>query len=135
MPSIRKTAARLYSDGHLWLEPSEDGYYVGLTQLALEELGEINFIELPTVGAVIHKDDVLFVLESNKASGDFVSAVDGVVAEVNQKLAKNLQPLNASPEEMGWLCKLTQVSHQQLQELMSSAQYEKAVNAEVIAKK
>ena len=66
--AIKKTASRRYSDGHLWLEPLNGLTYVGLTKLAIEELGEINFVELPMQGQTIKKDDVLFVLESNKAS-------------------------------------------------------------------
>ena len=132
-PSIKKTAARLYSDGHLWLEPADGGYYIGLTKLALEELGEINFVELPPIGTTIKKDDVLFVLESNKASGDFVSAVDGTVEEVNQELAEDTGALNDSPEEAGWICRLSNVPPQHLQELMTAQQYEKLV-AELKAK-
>ena len=81
--SIKKTDARRYSDGHLWFEPLNGLIYVGLTKLAIEELGEINFVELPLPGQPVKKDDVLFVLESNKASGDFIAAVDGTVSTVN----------------------------------------------------
>ena len=123
--TIKKTEARRYSDGHLWLEPEEGFVYVGLTQLALEELGEINFLELPQLGAKAEKEEVLFVLESNKASGDFVSAVDGIVAEVNAELSDDLSLLNSSPETQGWICKLSQVPEDQLSELMSVSQYEK----------
>lgn len=125
MKSIRKTEARRYSDGHLWLEPEESVVYIGLTQLALDELGEVNFLELPQLGAKAVKDDVLFVLESNKASGDFVSAVDGIVEEVNAELSDDLSLLNSSPEEQGWICKLSHVPDAQLAELMSVSQYEK----------
>ncbi len=125
MKSIRKTEARRYSDGHLWLEPVESVVYIGLTQLALEELGEVNFLELPQLGAKAVKDDVLFVLEANKASGDFVSAVDGIVEEVNAELSDDMSLLNSSPEEQGWICKLSHVPASQLAELMSASQYEK----------
>ena len=123
--TIKKTEARRYSDGHLWLEPVESFVYVGLTRLALDELGEVNFLELPQLGAKAVKEEVLFVLESNKASGDFVSAVDGIVEEVNTGLSDDLSLLNSSPEEQGWFCKLSQVPEAQMAELMSASQYEK----------
>ena len=123
--SIKKTAARRYSDGHLWLEPRDGKLYVGLTKLAIEELGEINFVELPMQGQAVKKDDVLFVLESNKASGDFVSAVDGTVVAINADAEANPRLLNDSPEEQGWLCALANVPAEQFVALMTATQYDK----------
>ena len=122
--AIKKTASRRYSDGHLWLEPLDGLTYVGLTKLAIEELGEINFVELPMQGQTIKKDDVLFVLESNKASGDFISAVDGTVSAVNRNVEKTPSLLNDFPEEQGWLCALADVPAEQFEALMTASQYE-----------
>ena len=123
--SIKKTAARRYSDGHLWLEPLDGLTYVGLTKLAIEELGEINFVELPIQGRAVKKDDVLCVLESNKASGDFISAVDGTVSKTNRDVEKTPSLLNDSPEVQGWLCALADVPAEQFAALMTTAQYDK----------
>ena len=123
--SIKKTDARRYSDGHLWFEPLNGLIYVGLTKLAIEELGEINFVELPLPGQVVKTDDVLFVLESNKASGDFITAVDGTVSAVNLDVEKNPCILNDSPEEQGWLCTLSDVPANQFAALMTVSQYDK----------
>ncbi len=122
--SIKKTAARRYSDGHLWLEPLDGKFYVGLTKLAIEELGEVNFVELPMQGQVVKKDDVLFVLESNKVSGDFVTAVDGTVVAVNNDVETNPRLLNDSSEENGWICALTNVPDEQFAALMTAPQYD-----------
>ena len=122
--SIKKTASRRYSDGHLWLEPLDGLTYVGLTKLAIEELGEINFVELPMQGQTIKKDDVLFVLESNKASGDFIAAVDGTVSAINRDVEKTPSLLNDFPEEQGWLCALADVPAEQFEALMTASQYE-----------
>ena len=123
--SIKKTAARRYSDGHLWLEPLDGKLYVGLTKLAIEELGEINFVELPMQGQAVKKNDVLFVLESNKASGDFISAVDGTVSALNDEVEAHPHLLNESPEEHGWLCALADVPAEQFAALMTANQYDK----------
>ena len=123
--SIKKTDARRYSDGHLWFEPLNGLIYVGLTKLAIEELGEINFVELPLPGQPVKKDDVLFVLESNKASGDFIAAVDGTVSTVNLDVEKTPCLLNDSPEEQGWLCTLSDVPVNQFAALMTASQYDK----------
>ena len=122
--AIRKTALRRYSDGHLWFETLDGLTYIGLTRLAIEELGEINFVELPRVGQAVKKDDVLFVLESNKASGDFISAVDGTISKVNRDVEKTPSLLNDSPEEQGWLCALADVPAEQFEAIMTTSQYE-----------
>ena len=128
--SIPKTDARRYSDGHLWLEPLDGLLFVGLTKLALEELGEVNFVELPKCGGAIKKDDVLFVLEANKASGDFLAPVDGTVSAVNHAAETRPSLLNASPEEQGWLCALSNVSHEQFIALMTASEYDKWLAAQ-----
>lgn len=114
---------RKYSDGHLWVESSGDIVTIGLTELALEELENVTFVELPKPGAAVKKDDVLFVLESNKASGDFVSPVDGTVVQCNDILAEDTTLVNSSPEKLGWICKLADAPQEQLAALMSEEDY------------
>ncbi len=67
---------RKYSDGHLWVEVQGDEAVLGLTRLAIEELGNVTFVELPRRGLSVKKDDVLFVHESDKASRDFLAQLD-----------------------------------------------------------
>lgn len=118
MPLTRK-----YSDGHLWVEQDGDIVTLGLTELALEELENVTFVELPLLGATMKKDEVLFVLESNKASGDFVSPVDGKVIECNDILSTDTTLVNSSPEELGWICRLAEVPQEQLDGLMTAEEY------------
>ena len=124
LKSIKKTASRRYSDEHLWFQQLNGLTYIGLTSLALEELHEVIFIEFPKKGLTIHKDDVLFVMESNKTSGDFISPVDGTVALRHLTVGRNPDLLNNSPEEEGWLCALADVPEEQFASLMTSSQYD-----------
>ena len=114
---------RKYSDGHLWVEVQGDEAVIGLTQLALEELENVTFVELPEKGLSVRKDDVLFVLESNKASGDFVAPLDCVVIDSNEPLAKDTTLVNRSPEELGWICKVAITDKSQLEDLMDEKDY------------
>ena len=118
-----ETGKRMYSDGHLWLEIHGDEALVGLTELALEELENVTFVELPAIGAKIKKDDVLFVLESNKASGDFMAPVDGVVTKTNTVLAKDTTLINQSPEKLGWICGMKLSDLSQTDSLMDEKDY------------
>jgi len=112
---------RKYSDSHLWFERDEAGVVtVGLTAFALKELGEVCFIELPELGKKVCVGQVLFVLESNKASGDFATAVDGEVVAVNDALLRNVDLVNDEPEGAGWLCKLGTVPVGQFDGLMDA---------------
>ena len=114
---------RKYSDGHLWVEVHGDEAILGLTQLAIEELGNVTFVELPKRGLSVRKDDVLFVLEAEKASGDFVAPLDCVVADCNDTLASDTTPVNSSPEQAGWICKVTVKDKSQLENLMDEKEY------------
>ena len=114
---------RKYSDGHLWVETHGDEAVLGLTELALEELGNVTFVELPKRGMSISKDDVLFVLEAEKASGDFVAPLDCVVTDCNDVLANDTALVNGSPEHKGWICKVRITDKSQLDGLMDEKEY------------
>ncbi len=114
---------RKYSDGHLWLEINGDNATIGLTELALEELENVTFVELPARGLSVRRDDVLFVLESNKASGDFVAPLDCVVTDCNDILAKDTTLVNSSPERSGWICKVRMTDKSQITDLMDEDDY------------
>ena len=114
---------RKYSDGHLWVEVDGNEALLGLTELAIEELENVTFVELPQRGLSVRKDDVLFVLESNKASGDFVAPFDCVVTDCNDILSKDTTLVNTSPEQNGWICKVTITDKSQLNTLMDAKEY------------
>ncbi|MBQ7652309.1 MAG: glycine cleavage system protein H [Victivallales bacterium] len=114
---------RKYSDGHLWVDVQGDQAVVGLTGLALEELGNVTFVELPERGASIIRDDALFVLEAEKASGDFVAPIDCIVTDCNDILAKDTTLVNSSPEGKGWICKVKITDKSQLADLMDAEEY------------
>jgi len=120
---MKSGSSRKYSDGHLWVEVHGDEAVLGLTELAVEELGNVTFVELPQRGISISKDAVLFVLEADKASGDFVAPIDCVVTDCNDILTKDTSPVNGSPEHNGWLCKVRISDKSQLDALMDEEEY------------
>lgn len=94
---------RSYTKTHEWLETNGNVVKVGLTKQALCEIGEIVFIELPKVGKEVACGQEAVVVESTKAAVDICSPVSGTIHKTNEALKANLQLLNQSPEDSGWL--------------------------------
>lgn len=87
-----------------WVIPTGECLFkVGITLEALEEIGEIVHVHLPTVGTIIHQGEEVVVLESTKAAIDSYSPLSGQIIEVNHELPHNLQWINSDPHGRGWL--------------------------------
>lgn len=90
-----------------WVKSVGDSLvFVGISHSMQQELGEIVYIELPTIGQKLEKGALLAVVESTKAATDFYSPVSGEVIEINEKLKENPSLINQSPEDEGWICKM-----------------------------
>ncbi len=97
----------LCSKSHEYLLENADGIYtVGLTDYAVEQLGDIVFIELPEIGTNFSKGEVFATVESVKAASEIYMPVSGKITEVNEKLVETPEILNESPFEAGWLIKV-----------------------------
>ena len=115
---------RKYSEEHQWIEVNADGTAtVGITKYAADELGEITFIELPTVGTALKAKDQLCVVESVKAASDVFLPASGTITEVNTVLDKDPSALNNDPEGIGWICRLDKADPADVAALMDEAAY------------
>lgn len=98
----------LCTKSHEYLLEGENGVYtVGLTDYAVEQLGDIVFVELPEAGAEFSKGEVFATVESVKAASEIYMPVGGKIVEVNEKIADSPEILNESPFGDGWLVKIT----------------------------
>ena len=88
------------------LENSPKNYSIGLTDYAIEQLGDIVFLELPEVGASFNKGDVFATIESVKAASEIYMPISGTVTEINEDLVNAPETLNEGPFEKGWLVKV-----------------------------
>jgi len=120
---------KLFSEEHLWVEMVDEVATVGITAHASSELGEIHFVELPSVDAVLAQGDVLCVIESTKIAQDVVVPVGGTVCAVNLELEDKPGLLENSPERDGWICRLQEVEDAELESLMDEDTYELFVGA------
>jgi glycine cleavage system H protein len=96
-----------YTEDHEWLRAEgDDIIVVGITEHAATQLGDVVFVELPDVDAMVGSGDEVVVIESVKAASDILAPVDGEIIEVNTKLAENPGLVNEDPLGAGWFFKL-----------------------------
>ena len=112
-----------YTKDHEWVSVDNDIATVGITDHAQESLGDIVFIELPSVGKTVKSKEDICVIESVKAASDIYSPIDGEITEVNKNLENEASLINQDAEQNGWIFKLKISDNNQLNELMSYEEY------------
>jgi glycine cleavage system H protein len=119
----------LYTEEHEYLKPAgEEGvYYVGITDYAQGELGDVVFVELPSPGDRFGRMDVFGTVEAVKAVSDLYSPVTGEVVEVNGALAADPGLVNSDPYEKGWMLKLRVSEPAELDALLGPEEYGKQI--------
>ncbi|MFB6085647.1 MAG: glycine cleavage system protein GcvH [Halodesulfurarchaeum sp.] len=111
-----------YTESHEWVDPETNK--IGITDFAQDELGDIVFVEFPTVGDHLEADDELGVVESIKAVSDIYSPVGGEVTDVNEALEGEPETLNEDPYGDGWLVELDLDSTDEVEALLTPDEYE-----------
>ena len=100
----------LCSKSHEYIVKEDENYVIGLTDYAIEQLGDIVFLELPTVGDEFSKGDTFANIESVKAASEIYMPISGKVVEVNEALVDAPEMLNEDSYENGWLIKVSSES-------------------------
>lgn len=100
----------LCSKSHEYIVAKDGNYIIGLTDYAIEQLGDIVFLELPAVGDEFSKGDTFANIESVKAASEIYMPISGNVVEVNEALVDNPEMLNEDSYENGWLIKVSSES-------------------------
>ena len=114
-----------YSKDHEWVRVDGNRARIGITDHAQSELGDIVFVELPSVGADVSRGDTLGAVESVKAVGDVLAPLSGKVVEVNEALESAPETINSSPHEEGWIFELELDDASQVDALLDAAGYER----------
>jgi glycine cleavage system H protein len=113
-----------YSREHEWVLVEGSVATVGITAFAEQQLGDVVFIEMPGVGDKVIKDEAMGVVESVKAVSDVYSPVSGTVLEINDDLRDNTELVNEDCYGDGWMVKIELSDPTDLDELMTSDEYE-----------
>lgn len=112
-----------YTETHEWVLVEGDVATVGITEHAQNELSELVYVELPSVGKVVNKGESVAVVESVKAASDIYAPLSGEVIEVNSELPSNPSLVNAEPYGRGWLLKLKLSNPTETSNLLSAQNY------------
>lgn len=115
---------KYYTETHEWIDVDGSEGRIGLSAHAASELGDITFIELPEVGAVLESGDILGQVESVKTANDIYTPAGCRVTEVNAAIEDNPEIVNESPEERGWICKVADIDIADLDALRTEKTYE-----------
>jgi glycine cleavage system H protein len=115
-------AAR-YSKDHEWITVEGDVATIGITDHAQRELGDVVFVELPSIGKAVSKGGEAAVVESVKAASEVYAPVSGQVVAVNAQLTGDPALVNRSAEAEGWFMKVKLANPAELDELMDKAAY------------
>ena len=117
----------LYTKEHEWIKVDGDYAYVGITDHAQSELGDIIFVELPEVGDSFNSNDVFGTIEAVKTVADLYMPVDGEIIEVNSNLDAEPEVINKDQYNKGWIVKIKLTNKENLKDLLSFEDYKKII--------
>ena len=113
-----------YTKDHEWVRIEGDEAYVGVTDFAQNELGDVVYVEVETVGDEIDQGEVFGTIEAVKTVSDLFMPVSGTVLELNPALEANPEVVNEDPYDKGWMVKIAIKDAAQLEELLDAEGYQ-----------
>jgi len=119
-----------YTKEHEWLRLEGNDGVVGITDFAQDALGDVVFVELPSVGATLTQGQTFGVVESNKTVSDLFAPVSGRVAAVNHVLRDEPERVNGDPYGAGWMIRIAIGRREEVDGLLDAAGYRAFVASE-----
>lgn len=119
-----------YTKEHEWIKVEGNIGIVGITDFAQKELGDIVYLDIPTVGEMVKKEAVFGTIEAVKTVSDLFSPVSGKVLEFNTALDSAPEKINQDPYGEGWIIKISIDNPEELNTLLSAEEYKKSINVE-----
>jgi glycine cleavage system H protein len=117
-----------YTKDHEWVKQDKDNiFFVGITDYAQRELGDIVYVEVETIGKSMEAGEVFGTVEAVKTVSDLFLPVSGTITELNSELANAPDLVNSDPYGKGWMIKLTVNDPAQVAKLLDAAAYESLV--------
>lgn len=119
-----------YTKEHEWVRMEGNVATIGITDHAQDSLGDIVYLELPSDGAAVTKDETFGVVESVKAVSDLYSPISGTVIEINDALVDSPEVINGDPYGDAWMLKVEMNSPAEIKDLLTADEYKKYVEEE-----
>ncbi len=116
-----------YTKDHEWLKVQGDTAYIGITEFAQGELGDIVFVDIDTKGEILEKEEVFGSIEAVKTVSDLFMPISGKVLTFNEKLEGAPELINSDPYGDGWIIKISVSDIQELDSLLDAARYKELV--------
>ena len=116
-----------YTQDHEWIRVDGEHAFVGITNFAQGELGDIVYVEIETLDESVQMGNVFGTIEAVKTVSDLFMPVDGVVVEVNDKLESEPELVNNDPYGEGWMVKIKVSDPSQLESLLSADEYKEII--------
>ena len=117
-----------YTNEHEWIRVEGDMAYVGITDYAQEQLGDIVFVDIPTVGESLEANETFGTIEVVKTISDLFLPVAGEVIEQNESLEENPELVNKDPYGEGWLIKMKPANLKDIEDLLDAEAYKAVIN-------
>jgi len=118
-----------YTKDHEWVKVEGNEAYIGITDFAQKELGDIVYVDINSVGTEVAKEEVFGTVEAVKTVSDLFMPVTGSVLEVNAELNDNPELVNSDPYGKGWMVKVSLSDLAEVEELLSAEAYQSLVGA------
>jgi len=112
-----------YSSDHEWITIEGGRARLGITDYAQDALGDVVFVQVPTVGATVSAGDTLSEVESTKSVSDIYAPVSGTIVAVNAALANQPEALNGDPYGDGWICEIEMSDPAEVDALLDASAY------------
>ncbi len=116
-----------YTKDHEWLRVDGDEAYIGITDFAQQELGDIVYVEIETEGQELAHGEVFGTVEAVKTVSDLFMPIAGTVLEINSELESSPELVNEDPYEKGWMIKIKLSDATSLDELLSQEDYQEVI--------
>ena len=120
-----------YSDKHTWVKVEGDYAYIGITDFAQDQLGEVLFVEMPEIEDELTQGEDFGVVESSKVASDLIAPISGEVVEINERLEDEPEYINEDPYD-AWIVKVKVLDVDELENLLTSGAYENCMDAKRI---
>jgi glycine cleavage system H protein len=118
----------LYSSDHEWVAVDGTRARIGITDYAQDALGDVVYVQTPTIGATVTAGDSFSEVESTKSVSDIYAPVSGTVVAVNDKLADEPESLNSDPYGAGWICEIDMSNPADIDGLLDAVGYQALID-------
>jgi glycine cleavage system H protein len=118
-----------YTKDHEWIRVEGNIGYIGITDFAQGELGDIVFVEIETVGETLKKEEVFGTIEAVKTVSDIFMPVGGEILEMNQEIGENPDLVNKDPYGKGWMIRIKIANSSEISGLLTPEKYKTLIGA------